>query len=113
MGGDLVCPYGNCGKEFRQPVVLTNETETEHKKYYACPHCLSKVDLVLQDAKNFSTVKAVASIDPKIYSYKQQKPENCTFYIEYLKALLDNTPLPEACLICSKVMVCIAKAGKV
>lgn len=113
MGSDLVCPYENCGKEFKQPVLLTNESEARRETYYACPHCLSKVDLILQDANNFNTIKAVASNDVKTPFCKRQKPENCSHYIGYLKTLPENASLPEGCLTCQKVLVCIAKVGKV
>ena len=112
MGSDLVCPYENCGKGFKQPVLLTDEAEVQHETYYACPHCLSKVDLVLQDAKNFGAVKAVASVDAKTHFCKQQKPDDCPHYIGYLKALPENASLPEGCLTCPKVMLCLAKGGK-
>lgn len=111
MGSDLVCPYENCGKEFKQPVLLFNEAAL-HETYYACPHCHSKLNHILQDAKNFSTVKAVASIDAKAYLCKEERPENCPHHIGYLKTLPENESLPEGCLTCPKAIVCIAKTGK-
>lgn len=109
MGSDLVCPYGNCGKGFKQPVLLTNEAVL-HETYYACPHCHSKLDIVLQDASNFGNVKAVASVDVKAYASREERPENCPHHIGYLKTLPENISLPEGCLTCPKAMVCIAKA---
>jgi DNA-directed RNA polymerase subunit RPC12/RpoP len=111
MGNDLVCPYETCGKEFKQPILLTDEAE-QHETYYACPHCHSKVDLILQNAKDLSTVKVVASIDVKAYICKEERPENCLHYIGYLRILPENHSLPEGCLTCPKVMLCIAKAEK-
>jgi DNA-directed RNA polymerase subunit RPC12/RpoP len=112
MGSDLVCPYETCGKEFKQPVLLTNEAENLHETYYACPHCHSKVDLVLEDAEDFRTVKVVASADVKAYVCKDERPENCSHHVGYLKMLPENASLPEGCLTCPKVMLCIAKAEK-
>ena len=109
MGSDLVCPYGNCGKEFKQPVLLTNEAESLHETYYACPHCHSKVDLVLQDGEDLSTVKVVASVDVKAYVSKDERPESCPHFIGYLRMVPESASLPEGCLTCPKVMLCIAK----
>ena len=112
MGSELVCPYENCGKEFKQLVMLTNETENQHETYYACPHCHSRVDLILQDMKDFTTVRAVVSVDAKAYKRKEERPENCPHYVGYLKALPENMPLPDDCLICPKAMICFANIEK-
>lgn len=109
MGNDLVCPYRTCGKDFKQPVLLINETDSQHETYYACPHCHSKVDLVLQDAKDIGTAKAVASVDVKAFISKEERPENCPHYIGYLKTLPENASLPERCLACPKVMLCFVR----
>jgi DNA-directed RNA polymerase subunit RPC12/RpoP len=111
MGSDLVCPYKTCGKEFKQPILLTNEAESLHTTYYACPHCHSKVDLILRDAEDLKTVKAVASIDAKTHVCKQKGPENCPHYVGYLRTLPENYLLPERCLTCPKVILCITKSA--
>jgi DNA-directed RNA polymerase subunit RPC12/RpoP len=109
MGNDLVCPYGSCGKEFRQPILLASEGELSRESYYACPHCHSKLDLVLKDSRDLSSVEAVASTDLKVHVAEEKKPESCTYYIGYLKTLSEDAPLPERCLTCPKVMLCFAR----
>jgi hypothetical protein len=105
MGNHLVCPYKNCGKGFEQPVLFMKEARCLREMYYACPHCHSKVDLLSQN-KDFSKVKAVASVDVKAYACREARPENCSHYIGYLKTQPENMPLPEECLTCQKVLLC-------
>jgi DNA-directed RNA polymerase subunit RPC12/RpoP len=109
MGNGLVCPYDKCGKEFKQPVLLSSSAEVTRETYYACPHCHSKLDLVLKDAKNFSIVEAIASSDMKTPSCKEDTPKNCPHYVGYLKTLPEDVPLPERCLTCPKVMLCFVR----
>jgi DNA-directed RNA polymerase subunit RPC12/RpoP len=109
MGSDLTCPYGNCGKEFKQPILLSSEGELPVESYYACPHCHSKLDLVLKDSRNLGSVEAVVSTDVKIHVAKEDRPESCTHYVGYLKTLPEDAPIPERCLTCPSVMLCFAR----
>ena len=107
MGNDLVCPYGNCGKGFKQPILLASRGELSRESYYACPHCHSKVDLVLKDRRDLGSVEAVAAADPESPAIMEKRPEGCIHYIGYLQGLSENNPLPDKCLTCPKVMLCI------
>jgi DNA-directed RNA polymerase subunit RPC12/RpoP len=109
MGNGLVCPYGKCGKEFKQPVLLSSEADMTRETYYACPHCRSKLDLVLTDAKNFNTVEAIATSDTKTHVCKEEKPESCMYFIGYLRTLPEDASLPERCLTCPKVVLCFVR----
>lgn len=106
MGSDLVCPYDKCGKEFKQPVLLSSEADLTRETYYACPHCHSKLDLVLTDAKNLSAIEVIAATDTKAHVCKEEKPESCSNYIGYLKTLPDDISIPEKCLTCPKIVLC-------
>ena len=109
MGNDLVCPYGSCGKGFKQPILLASRGKLSSESYYACPHCHSKVDLVLKDRRNLSSVEAVAVTDPETHAVMEKKPEDCTHYIGYLQTISENTPLPDKCLTCPRVMLCMVR----
>ena len=106
MGSVLVCPYGGCGKEFSQPLLLTDEVKMPRETYYACPHCLSKLDLVLNDFRDVGTVKAVASDDVMGHACAKEKPEACLHHLGYLKTLSEDASIPDECLVCPKIMVC-------
>jgi len=109
MGNELVCPYHNCGKGFKQPILLANRSELSGESYYACPHCHSKLDLVLKDRRDLSSVEAVAIGDLDARVSMEKKPANCTHYLGYLKTLSENAPLPDKCLTCPRVMVCMVR----
>lgn len=89
MGNDLVCPYGSCGKEFRQPILLASEGELYRESYYACPHCHSKLDLVLKDSRDLSSVQAVASTDLKVHVRARRGKE--TGKLHLLHRIFKNT----------------------
>lgn len=109
MGNGLVCPYDKCGKEFKQPVLLSSEAQLTREIYYACPHCHSKLDLVITDAKNLSSAKAIAAADVEKHICKEEKPENCAHFAGYLKTLPDDASIPEDCLTCPKIMLCFVR----
>jgi hypothetical protein len=110
MGSVLVCPYGGCGKVFEQPVLLTDEASFPRETYYACPHCLAKLDLVLKDAQEVDTVEVVASHDVDAHVSIQETPKNCKRHLGYLKTLPEDSSIPDDCLVCPKIMQCYVHA---
>ena len=44
--GQLRCPYKGCEKTFDKPTLLTDQTRIPRESYYACPFCMSKIDIV-------------------------------------------------------------------
>jgi DNA-directed RNA polymerase subunit RPC12/RpoP len=107
MGNDLMCPYVNCGKGFKQPILLASRGELSRESYHACPHCHSKVDIILKDRGELGSVEAVAVADPENLAVMEKRPEGCINYVGYLQARSENTPLLDRCLTCPKVMLCI------
>lgn len=106
MGGVLVCPYGNCGKEFQQPLLLTDEATLPRETYFACPHCLSKLGLVLKDVQDVGAVEVVASHDAKLHVSKRETPRGCGHQLGYLRTLPEDASIPDECLVCPKIMKC-------
>lgn len=109
IGSGLVCSYQIYDKSAAYSAHY--EAESLHETYYARTHCHSKVDLILQDAKDLTTVKVVASVDAKACVCKEERPENCPHYVGYLKILPENHSLPEECLTRPK-MLCIANSRR-
>lgn len=99
----LTCPYGECKKGFERPVMLTDYSKMPRETYYACPHCLTKVDIVAKD-RNISTVSLGTS--EKIL---EKPPSECHFKFGYLNDLTSNASIPDACLTCSELLHCIVK----
>jgi len=42
--GVVVCPNPRCHREIEEPILLNNLSQTPAEQYYACPHCLIKLD---------------------------------------------------------------------
>ena len=42
--GVLICPNPKCQRKIEKPILLNNLSTTPVERYYACPHCLIKLD---------------------------------------------------------------------
>ena len=42
--GVIICPNPKCHMEIEKPILLNNLSMTPAEQYYACPHCLIKLD---------------------------------------------------------------------
>ena len=76
-----VCPNAECGKMFQNALVLTDLSKKPHETYHACPHCFSKVSIVVKT--------------------------ECQHYFGYLKKLPKNASIPDECLTCPKITQCL------
>ena len=99
----LVCPYGECGKGFEKPIVLTDFSKTPRETYYACPHCLTKVNVVAKDSGMDSvSVKSSGGSVGKA-------PKECSHHYGYLKSLPKEAGIPDECLTCPNLLQCFVK----
>ena len=104
MGSEhLVCPYSKCKKEFERPLMLTDFSRTPRESYYACPHCLTKVDVVAKD-KKLDSVSLESS-----EGASGKTPSECSFRFGYLKTLPREAAIPDGCLSCPKLLQCFVK----
>jgi len=104
MGSErLVCPYSECRKEIEKPVMLTDFSKMPRETYYACPHCLTKVDVVVKD-KSMDSVSIETS-----GGASEKTPSECKFRFGYLKTLPKDAAIPDGCLTCSKLLQCFVK----
>jgi len=99
----LICPYNECKKDFEKPLMLTDFSKTPRETYYACPHCLTKVDVVAEDS-NLGSVSVETSRNPV-----EKPPTECTYHFGYLKTLPKEAGIPDGCLTCSKLLPCFVK----
>jgi hypothetical protein len=103
----LVCPYNECHKEFEKPLVLTDFSRTPRETYYACPHCLTKVEVVAGDSKLDSI--SVATSENRV----EKPPTECVHHFGYLETLPKGAAIPDECLTCSKLLQCFVKKEKI
>ena len=95
----LKCPYSGCGKSFEKPTVLTDSTTIPRQTYYACPYCMSKVDILIEDTK-------IVGIRPTEYERVFKTPAKCAHYTSFGDIFPKNAPIPDECLVCPKVLQC-------
>ncbi len=91
------CPYKGCEKTFDKPTVLTEGFGIPRESYYACPFCMSKIDIQTDGLKVVGI--SAANIPAKVFD----SPAKCAHFSGILGA---NAPLPDDCLICPKVLQC-------
>lgn len=104
MGSErLVCPYPKCKKEFERPLMLTDFSKTPRETYYACPHCLTKVDVLVKD-QSLDLVSLQTS-----ESAPEKTPSECPYRFGYLKTLPKDAAVPDGCLACPKLLQCFVK----
>lgn len=97
--GKLRCPYKGCGKSFDRPTVLTDSSTFPRKTDYACPFCMSRINLTVEGLK---VVDVKALEYPKVFD----SPAKCAHYTGLLNSTLTDRPIPDECLVCPKVLQC-------
>ena len=98
-----------CGKEFEQPLLAEKTAGSHKEKYYACPRCLTKVGEVEQqenteDEELEEEEEMVAK--PENATSNAQNASGCPYYLGYLKKRERNSPIPETCFTCTKMIEC-------
>lgn len=95
----MKCPYKGCEKGFDKPTVLTDASTVPRSSFYACPHCMSKLDITMDGMK----IKSVKATDyPTVF----ESPAKCAHFFGFLNSYPEDAPLADECLICPKVLQC-------
>jgi DNA-directed RNA polymerase subunit RPC12/RpoP len=98
-GEKLKCPYKGCGKTFAKPAVITDTSTIVRETFYACPHCMSKIEVVVEGNR----IVEVRPVDyPKVF----ESPAKCAHHFGFLSTIPREGPLPDECLVCPKVLQC-------
>ncbi|MDH5482210.1 MAG: hypothetical protein OEY22_04950 [Candidatus Bathyarchaeota archaeon] len=98
----LKCPYNGCSKSFDKPTVLTDSSTVPRQTYYACPYCMSKLDITVENMK-------IVSVKPTEYPTVFDSPAKCARYFGFLNSIPKNAAIPDECLICPKVLQCTVR----
>jgi DNA-directed RNA polymerase subunit RPC12/RpoP len=96
-----------CGEKFRNPLLATVSSNISVQKYYACPRCLTKVDIVEKQKSEESRESVYQTREAKRVTVKLEESVNCNHFIGYLKKRPKDSPFPEECLTCSKMIECL------
>lgn len=107
LNGKLQCPYATCQKTFEKPIVMTDNSKLIRETYYACPHCRSKVEIVIDDP----THPRLVSVEG-FFNTSQKAPASCQHQLGYLQNLPESASIPDECAVCPKVMQCFVRKGR-
>jgi hypothetical protein len=101
-----------CGESSKTPLLTMVFLESETEKYYACPRCLSRTANIYakQISKDFEKLEDNL-IDHEEFAISNasnsEVPKRCVYNLGYLKNRIKNSPIPEECLTCSKMIECM------
>jgi len=99
-GGKLKCPYKGCEKTFSKPTVITDVSTIPRQTHYACPHCMSKLEIQTENMK-------IVGIKPTEYPTVFDSPAKCAHFSGGLGGgYFSAGALPDECLVCPKALQC-------
>ena len=96
-----------CGEKFQKPILATVSSNVNIQKYFACPHCLTKVSNVKERKDEEDKEPLVSTKKVKKVVAKLEEGAKCNHFLGYLKKRPKNTPIPEECLTCDKMIDCL------
>jgi len=94
---DFACD--KCGGTFQNPILATISCSGKVQTYYACPRCMTRIN-----KEHTETTKSKSVI--KKPSVKLENAQ-CRHSLGYLKKRPKNTPIPDECLTCRKMIECM------
>ena len=100
----FICPYFQCRRTFRKPLMLTDSSKIPRETYYACPHCLSKVDVTIDNVETGHKFSVKASERNELARLVE-----CPHYFGYLKSLPNNSSIPDKCFACTNLLQCSSR----
>ena len=95
----LRCPYKGCEKQFDKPTVITDTSVVPRATHYACPFCMSQLELITEKEK---IVDVRATEYPTVFD----SPAKCAHFGGLLGSSNQGTVMSDDCLICPKVLQC-------
>lgn len=102
-----------CNKEFTTPLFAVISSGYLIEEYYACPRCLSKVTKIeasktieVEETEDEKQEETLQKLEIEIEK-KCEDTFGCSQHLGYLKQRPKNTPIPEECLTCTKMIECM------
>ena len=91
-----------CDHPFSHPLVLTNKCGESSETYYACPYCLSKIDVDEGD------LVAAFREESKITGFINNPEKNLEKNLGGSAEIVwKNIVIPDACLDCANLLPCV------
>jgi DNA-directed RNA polymerase subunit RPC12/RpoP len=96
-----------CGELFDKPLLAMVFSDSLVEEYYACPRCLSKVRGFERRDEVEVAEEAEDASGLELGAVSEAAGVGCAHHLGYLKQRPKNTPIPEECLTCSKMIECM------
>jgi hypothetical protein len=102
----LICD--GCGENFEKPILATIVSGVTSRTYYACPRCLTKVGDV-KPAKNERSMEEEKTSTIVVRKSRESDSDEveCEHFFGYLRKRPKNTPIPDECLTCNRMIECL------
>jgi hypothetical protein len=114
----FACPNFSCGFVFSKPVKVKNMNSKGSKCYDACPRCLTAIiaeeSVTVVDAKPDKTVQdnraqETISSSSEVRRTEQTTTVHCAHHLGYLSERARNEKIPEDCMVCENIVMCMLK----
>jgi hypothetical protein len=108
------CPNDECGRNFDHPIEITVLSNNPVEAYPACPYCMSRIDIerdgreLTKDTMTPLRIRTMLEKEQEKMEKKGTEKTKCSHDFGYLKKRPKGTPIPDECLICPKMIQCIA-----
>jgi len=108
--GVIICPNPQCHRKIAEPILLSDLSTVPAEKYYACPHCFIKLDVIPTQLQKEEEEKKKEETSVKPLEREVKGPSRCAGYLGYLASRHENA-IPKECLTCPKVLDCVMKTS--
>lgn len=100
------CMCNECGSSFQKPLLASLGSQGSSQEYYACPRCLTKVGEIETKQKRENEETPSAKLLGKVGTAVDESVK-CEHFMGYLKKRPKDTPIPDECLTCTKMVECL------
>ncbi len=101
--GERTC--SECGERYHEPFHATIRMKNSDQEYYACPRCLAKVgEITVMDEKEENAQPVTES---NVLHDSAKSETGCQHQLGYLRNRPKDTPIPDECLTCIKMVECL------
>jgi len=103
---DYTC--GQCKEKFDNPLLATLSSQAGVQKFYACPRCLSEVAKI-KEKRSASEPERTFTKDTAQPTTEPAQNTDCKHFLGYLRQRPKDSPIPEGCLTCDKMVDCMLR----
>ena len=113
----FTCQNSSCGKTFTTPLKTLNLQKNPTDPYYACPFCLTKLEIEQpkkeEEKVSFEPISKKQSrnirVESKEKNKTKEKPSDCHLHLGYLSERSSKEQIPDDCLVCKDIVECMLK----